>query len=63
MEVEELESAGELGSDETFPGLNKAHGFFSLIQRNQKARDTYHQEKEEWSKVPPRDNTYGKWFN
>lgn len=37
--------------DKTFPGLNKAHGFFSLIERNQRDRDTYHQEQEEWKEV------------
>ena len=34
-----------------FPGLNKAHGFFSLIERNQRDRDCYHQEREEWKQV------------
>ena len=29
-----------------FPGLNKRHGFFKAIERNQRARDHYHQEWE-----------------
>ena len=37
--------------ERSFPGLNKAHGFFSMIERNQRDRDTYHQEREEWKEV------------
>lgn len=36
---------------EQFPGLNKAHGFFNLIKRNQRDRDSYHQEVEEMRQV------------
>ena len=39
------------GYEESFPGLNKAHGFFSLIQRNQRDRDAYHQQREELEQV------------
>jgi len=37
--------------EEAFPGLNKAHGFFNMIKRNQRDRDNYHQEREEWKQV------------
>ena len=29
-----------------FPGLNKAHGFFKAIERNQRDRDLYHKQTE-----------------
>ena len=31
---------------ESFPGLNKAHGFFKAIERNQRDRDLYHKQTE-----------------
>lgn len=31
---------------ENFPGLNKRHGFFKAIERNQRDRDLYHQQTE-----------------
>lgn len=45
------ESEGEISEKSPFPGLNKAHGFFNLIKRNQKDRDSYHQEQEQWKQV------------
>lgn len=48
---EHEESEEELGEKSTFPGLNKAHGFFHLIKRNQKDRDSYHQQQEERREV------------
>lgn len=45
--------SGEEMDEKSFPGLNKSHGFFSLIERNQKARDSYHQEQEEVRPVIP----------
>ena len=32
---------------EKFPGLNKRHGFFRAIERNQVSRDDYHWSEEE----------------
>ena len=32
--------------EERFPGLNKRHGFFKAIERNQLARDSYHWQQE-----------------
>lgn len=45
--------SGDEVSDEksAFPGLNKAHGFFHLIKRNQTDRDSYHREQEDWKQV------------
>lgn len=34
--------------DENFPGLNKRHGFYKVIQRNQVSRDDYHKKNELW---------------
>ncbi len=34
--------------DEYFPGLNKKHGFFRVIERNQVSRDEYHKKHELW---------------
>ena len=49
---EELDSySGDESEGGRFPGLNKAHGFFNLIKRNQRDRDTYHQEQEELREV------------
>ena len=31
----------------SFPGLNKRHGFFHVIERNQLARDSYHWQQEQ----------------
>lgn len=33
--------------EEDFPGLNKRHGFFRAIERNQHARDSFHWQQEE----------------
>ena len=41
------ESEEEGGEKSAFPGLNKKHGFFHLIKRNQVDRDWYHQQQEE----------------
>lgn len=41
------ESGEEVGERSAFPGLNKTHGFFHLIKRNQVDRDSYHQQQEE----------------
>lgn len=53
QDMEELEPEYECedGDEKSFPGLNKAHGFFNLIERNQKDRDSYHQEQEERKEV------------
>jgi hypothetical protein len=48
-------SGDEVSEQPPFPGLNKAHGFFHLIKRNQKDRDCYHQEREEWKEVSLRE--------
>ena len=54
-------SEGEM-DDKSFPGLNKSHGFFNLIERNQKARDSYHQEQEERKQVSlARPLAWTKW--
>ena len=53
-------AAGEGHREEPFPGLNKAHGFFNLIERNQRDRDNYHQEREEWRQVRGRE-VLGRW--
>lgn len=42
-EPEEVESP--------FPGLNKSHGFFHLIERNQRDRESYHHQQEEMKEV------------
>ena len=34
--------------DDNFPGLNKRHGFFRVIERNQMSRDEYHKKHELW---------------
>ena len=44
-------SEEETYGGQAFPGLNKAHGFFHLIKKNQRDRDCYHQEQEEWKEV------------
>ena len=41
MATEESENGAE-----NFPGLNKRHGFFKAIERNQRDRDLYHQQAE-----------------
>lgn len=41
MAAEESENGAE-----NFPGLNKRHGFFKAIERNQRDRDLYHQQTE-----------------
>ena len=33
--------------DERFPGINKAHGFFEMVKRNQLERDQYHWAEEQ----------------
>lgn len=33
---------------EYFPGLNKKHGFYRVIERNQESRDEYHKAHELW---------------
>lgn len=53
MDRNSEEDDDELDEKSYFPGLNKAHGFFSMIERNQKDRDSYHQEMEEWKQVLP----------
>lgn len=50
-EVQSYLSGEEEQQSESFPGLNKAHGFFSMIEKNQRSRDTYHQKMEEWKQV------------
>lgn len=40
-----------------FPGINKRHGFFKAIERNQRDRDHYHQEWEEWREVEHDERT------
>ena len=35
-----------MSEDSDFPGLNKKHGFFKVIERNQKDRDDYHHKQE-----------------
>lgn len=32
---------------DNFPGLDKGHGFFKVIKKNQSERDNYHWEQEE----------------
>ena len=62
-EEEEEEESYWCGGDhqqEPFPGLNKAHGFFSLIERNQRERDTYHQKMEERKQVRLEDVSAGQ---
>lgn len=52
LELEGFDESGEEGNEKSsFPGLNKSHGFFHLIKRNQRDRDSYHQEQEEWKQV------------
>ena len=34
-------------SDGDFPGLNKGHGFYKVIEKNQSERDSYHWEQKE----------------
>lgn len=41
--------------DENFPGLNKAHGFFRVIERNQVSRDQYHKKHELWKEEKKRE--------
>ena len=41
-------------ADERYQGLNKRHGFFHVIQRNQLSRDSYHREEAEKKEVGPR---------
>ena len=38
--------AREESEQERFPGLNKRHGFFKAIERNQVSRDDYHWSEE-----------------
>lgn len=40
-EAEDIDS-----NPESFPGLNKTHGFFKAIERNQRDRDLYHKQTE-----------------
>lgn len=40
-----------MAANEDFPGLNKRHGFFRAIERNQLIRDAYHREQEEKKEV------------
>ena len=35
-------------TDQNYPGLNKRHGFFRAIERNQVDRDVYHRNRSEW---------------
>ncbi len=42
---------GSVNEKSSFPGLNKSHGFFNLIERNQRDRESYHQEQEERKQV------------
>ena len=41
-----IEMADEDNNSESFPGLNKTHGFFKAIERNQRDRDLYHKQTE-----------------
>lgn len=34
--------------DLSYPGIDKRHGFFRAIKRNQVDRDVYHRNREEW---------------
>ena len=34
--------------EDQFPGLNKRHGFFKVIEKNQTARGDFHRKQEEW---------------
>ena len=38
--------ARDESEQEKFPGLNKRHGFFKAIERNQVSRDDYHWSEE-----------------
>lgn len=49
----EIENSGA----DPFPGLNKSHGFFDLIKRNQQDRDSYHQQQEECKQVSANNAT------
>lgn len=35
-------------TEQNYPGLNKRHGFFRAIERNQVDRDVYHRNQSEW---------------
>ena len=35
-------------TDQYYPGLNKRHGFFRAIERNQVDREVYHRDRSEW---------------
>ena len=41
----------EDNNPESFPGLNKTHGFFKAIERNQRDRDLYHKQIEVHNKL------------
>ena len=40
-----------LMAEERYLGLDKRHGFFRAIERNQLSRDSYHREEEERKEV------------
>lgn len=40
-----------MAAEEDFPGLNKRHGFFRAIERNQRDRDDYHHKMERKKQV------------
>lgn len=42
----EVQMAEDGNDSESFPGLNKTHGFFKAIERNQRDRDSYHHRTE-----------------
>ena len=44
----EREEEDKADSDLNYPGLDKRHGFFRAIKRNQVDREVYHRTREEW---------------
>lgn len=34
--------------DQRYPGLDKRHGFFQVIKKNQFSRNEYHWSRQEW---------------
>jgi hypothetical protein len=49
-------------AEESFPGLNKRHGFFRIIEKNQSDRDSYHWQHEDY-KVQKREEVDSKVGN
>ena len=37
-----------MAEETTFPGVDKHHGFFKAVERNQVSRDGYHKEQKIW---------------